>query len=517
MNIESLYNKTNIDNTKQQLTKISTLLTTPLQYSTFQNNGLNKKYSEVFNTTNNIFKFLPDTIQNLKNYVSDSLLLDHKRIKEVSSGTKSLVDGINPLLLASIGAALLLNETLEYIKKEVEKILDFLKDEYEKAKDFIEEEYGKVTDFLEEKGFTTPSVIEVNLSEAAKHPFVPKKGEIGYISRRYESGGNVGQITMDRDGYRSYGAYQFWSKRGNSLDGFLNSLRKSNLPQYNKLLSLTPNTPAFDAEWRHLSRTIPDEFFALQHYYNINANYKPMVNTLDKIGINVSNRGPAVQEAVISTVTQYGPSARIVFKEAFAGVDVSKLSDKEFIDRLYLYKFNTVGRWFRSSDYNTQKSVRLRFLDEMKDLGGADLTGYKRKVEKENLQTINISPSTKVINEQKTQTDITPSKKTPKSTNKVKVEEQKIQTDVTPSKKTLKPINNIKEEQKTQVSYKEPSKTEQKVQDTNETDSRFSFYNMGQDPQNIKLSSNSDPSSINSTQAKNAQASLNRNGWKYYG
>jgi hypothetical protein len=394
---------------------------------------------------------------------------------------------------------------------------------YENAKDFVENEYEKVNDFLEEKGLITPSAVEVDLSEAVRHPFTPGKNLIGYISRKHESGGNVGQITMDRDGYRSYGAYQFWSKRGNSLDGFLNSLRKSNLPQYNKLLSLTPNTPAFDAEWRHLSRTIPDEFFALQHYYNINANYKPMVNTLDKIGINVSNRGPAVQEAVISTVTQYGPSARIVFKEAFAGVDVSKLSDKEFIDRLYLYKFNTVGRWFRSSDYNTQKSVRLRFLDEMKDLGGADLTGYKRKVEKENLQTINVSPSVKIppstkIEEQKTQTDITPSKKAPKPTNKVKIEEQKTQTDITPSKKAPKPTNKVKvEEQKIKIYPKESSKVEQKLQNTGENN-KVSFYNIEQNPQtNIKLSNNSDPSSINNTQAKNAQASLNRNGWKYNG
>jgi hypothetical protein len=514
MNIESLYNKTNIGDTKQQLTKISTLLTTPLQYSTFQNNGLNKKYSEVFNITNNIFKFLPDTIQNLKNYVSDSLLLDHKRIKEVSDGTKSLVDGINPLLLASLSASFLLNETLEYIKKEVEKILEFLKDEYEKTKDFIEEEYGKVTDFLEEKGVITPSAVEVDLSEAAKHPFVPKKGELGYISRKYESGGDIGQITVDREGYHSYGVYQFWSKRGNSLDGFLNSLRKSNLPQYSKLLSLTPSTPEFDAEWVRLSRTIPDEFYSLQHQYNIASAYKPMVNTLDKMGIKVSNRGPAVQEAVLSTVTQYGSgNSRVVFREAFAGVDVSKLSDREFITILYLYKFNTISRWFRSFSYKIQKSLRARMLREMKDLGGADLTQYIPKIEKENLQTINASTNT-TVNEQKNQTDLTPSKKTPKPTNKV--EEQKNQTDLTPSKKTHKTTNKV-EEQKNKVSYKEPSKTEQKVQDTNETDSKFSFYNMGQDPQNIKLSSNSDPSSINSTQAKSAQASLNRNGWKYNG
>jgi hypothetical protein len=482
MNIESLYNKTNIESSEHiPLTKISTLLTAPLKYSIFQNNELNQKYSEVINNTDKIFKFLPDTIQNLQHYISDALLLDHKRIKEVSDGTKALINGISPLLIGFFGAGALLYNSVDFFKQKYEELF-------------------------------APSAVEVDLSEAARNPFVPEKG-LGYISRKHESGGNVGQISMDRDGYRSYGAYQFWSKRGNSLDGFLNSLRKSNLPQYNKLLSLTPNTPEFDAEWKRLSKERPQEFFALQHYYNVNANYKPMVNTLDKIGINVSNRGPAIQEAVLSTVTQYGPGgAKQVFREAFAGVDVSKLSDKEFIDRLYLYKFNTVGRWFTSSDYNTQKSVRLRFLDEMKDLGGADLTKYKKKVEKENLQTINASPTNTKVEEQKTQTNMIPSKKPFKPINNTKVEEQKTQAS---SKEQFKPVHNAKTEKpKSQTPSRGLSKTEQ---DISESTDKFSFYNMEQNPQNVKLFSNSDPSPINSTQAKNAQASLNRNGWKYYG
>ena len=86
------------------------------------------------------------------------------------------------------------------------------------------------------------------------------------------------------------------------------------------------------------------------------------------MGLDLKDRSPAVQDAIWSTSVQYPPAgAKNVFKRSLKDQDISKLTDKEIIEKVYDYKYDTVEKHFSSSS-SQWKGVRDRFKNEKTDL-----------------------------------------------------------------------------------------------------------------------------------------------------
>ena len=173
---------------------------------------------------------------------------------------------------------------------------------------------------------------------------------LGQTSTRYETGGRgAGTISSgkgDRGGV-SYGSYQLSSKMG-TLQEYLDSS-----PYGKHFEGLTPTSREFNEKWRELARTDPN-FAKDQHDFIKKTHYDVQVAKLEKAGIDLSDRGPAVQDALWSTSVQFrNLMQRIVtrgLEEKFGkGYDLSELSDKDIVEAIQDYKIKHNKQLFSKS------------------------------------------------------------------------------------------------------------------------------------------------------------------------
>lgn len=191
---------------------------------------------------------------------------------------------------------------------------------------------------------------------------------LGDTSRRYETGGRgPGTISTGRGdkGGVSYGSYQISSEEG-TLREYLGQS-----PYREQFAGLTPNTPEFKEKWRELARTDPG-FAQDQHDFIKRTHYDPQAQTLKNRGLDLSDRGPAVQDALWSTSVQFRGLTPDIFekglKEKFGdNYDLSKLSDKDIVEAVQDYKINHNDRLFRSSP-ELWDSLKDRARNEKADL-----------------------------------------------------------------------------------------------------------------------------------------------------
>lgn len=188
--------------------------------------------------------------------------------------------------------------------------------------------------------------------------------KLGMISGKYESRGRVDTISSgkgDRGG-ASYGKYQLASKTG-TLQTYL---RESGYAS--QFAGLTPGSKEFNAKWRELAKNDPN-FGASQHEFIKRTHYDVQMRKLAKAGIDLSGRGRAVQEAVWSTSTQYGPSSSIIQK-ALAGRNLSSMTDAQIVSAIQDYKAANVNKHFAKSDAKVRQGVANRINNEKADLIG---------------------------------------------------------------------------------------------------------------------------------------------------
>ena len=124
---------------------------------------------------------------------------------------------------------------------------------------------------------------------------------LGQTSERYETGGRgASTISSGRGdlGGASYGAYQLSSRMG-TLAEYLAQSRYGE-----SFAGLTPATAAFDDRWRELANTNPG-FARDQHDFIKRTHYDVQVERLQAVGVDLSGRGPAVQDALWSTSVQF--------------------------------------------------------------------------------------------------------------------------------------------------------------------------------------------------------------------
>lgn len=162
-------------------------------------------------------------------------------------------------------------------------------------------------------------------------------------------------------GGKSYGSYQLSSKQG-QVDAFLKSSGYANQFQ-----GLQVGTKEFDQKWKQLASS-DDNFASAQKQYAIQSKAVPQMQQLRKKGYDLSNRGKAVQEMVLSTANQYGANTSVIQKAleqaAANGEDVSKLTDAQLIKRVQDYKAANVDTNFKSSSKDVRAGVAQRIQDE---------------------------------------------------------------------------------------------------------------------------------------------------------
>ncbi|MFM0163827.1 hypothetical protein PQR39_25870 [Paraburkholderia sediminicola] len=181
---------------------------------------------------------------------------------------------------------------------------------------------------------------------------------LGKTSQFFESG-NRGAAAISSGkgdhGGASYGTYQLASAGGakSTLNKFLAASGYAS-----QFAGMTPGSPEFNAKWKAIAANDP-AFGAAQHDFIKSTHFDPQMALLGKSGIDLSNRGAAVQDAVWSTSVQFGGETSLI-KSALAGKDTSKMSDAEIVSAIQNYKIAHNSDLFRSSSAATQASTLNR-------------------------------------------------------------------------------------------------------------------------------------------------------------
>ncbi|MCM2336692.1 MAG: peptidoglycan-binding protein, partial [Pseudomonas sp.] len=162
---------------------------------------------------------------------------------------------------------------------------------------------------------------------------------LGQTSERYETGGRgAGTISSGRgdNGGASYGTYQLSSRMGTLAEYLAQS------PYGEQFRGLTPVTPAFDRRWRELAASDPG-FAQDQHDFIKRSHYDVQHARLRAAGLDLTDRGPAVQDAVWSTSVQFRnltlPIVSKGLEERYgAGYRLDELSDRQIVEAIQDYK-----------------------------------------------------------------------------------------------------------------------------------------------------------------------------------
>jgi hypothetical protein len=182
---------------------------------------------------------------------------------------------------------------------------------------------------------------------------------LGQTSKMFESGksgpGTVSTGSGDHGG-APYGTYQMSSKQG-TVQQFLKST-----PFGHQFEGLIPGSKEFNAKWKSVAKSEPD-FEAAQHDFIKKTHFDKQMEHLKGAGIDLSNNGAAVKDSVWSTSVQFGGGTDLI-KNALAGKDISKLSDREIVSAIQDYKIANNDRLFKKSSDNVKEGTLNRAVKE---------------------------------------------------------------------------------------------------------------------------------------------------------
>jgi hypothetical protein len=169
------------------------------------------------------------------------------------------------------------------------------------------------------------AALGLNLAFAQDRP-------LGWLSSQYEvgSGGpgtissgkfkkkdaDTGEVTdVDDPGGKSYGSYQFASKRG--IDGssvaafvkryYAEDFREPKAGAPGQFTDLQPGTEPFDKKWNDVVARDGVKFTNNEHEFIHDTHYLPVVNALKELGLDINSRSDALKNAIWSTAVQHGP------------------------------------------------------------------------------------------------------------------------------------------------------------------------------------------------------------------
>lgn len=142
---------------------------------------------------------------------------------------------------------------------------------------------------------------------------------------------------------------------------------------------LIPATKEFDAKWQEVAARDPKGFEDAQRQHMVDHHYAPTVNQLRAEGVDLTQRGGAVQEMIFSTSTDYGSGE--VIRRGLRGKDLSSLSDADLIEAVQDDKLKHVDRDFRHLSEEGRNKQRQKILKEKRDL--VDMAGKESPLSEE--------------------------------------------------------------------------------------------------------------------------------------
>ena len=197
---------------------------------------------------------------------------------------------------------------------------------------------------------------------------------LGMTSEKYEVGsggpGTVSSGTGDYGGV-SYGSYQLSSKMG-TVAKFVSTMGYSQ-----DFKGLTPGTKPFSDKWKEMAKD--PAFGEAQHEFIKRTHYLPQLNFLKSKGVDLSKRGPAVQDAVWSTAVQFGGGTNLILRAL--AVFPKTLDDLAIVKAIQNYKIKNNDSLFKSSSAKVRESTLNRAKNELADL--IKLCGTKVEIESE--------------------------------------------------------------------------------------------------------------------------------------
>ncbi len=193
----------------------------------------------------------------------------------------------------------------------------------------------------------------------------------GQTSAHHETGGRgPGHVSTGQGdhGGVSYGTYQYATNVGGAAE-YIAASRYGN-----QFTGLQPGTQAFTARWKEVAATDPVGFAKDQHDFIQHKYYDVQMDRLKAVGVDLSHRGPAVQDALWSTSVQYRGLTRSVFhnglKTAYGeNFNLADLTDEQIVRAAQDYKHANVQTHFKSSP-DQWDALRNRAIEEKTALVG---------------------------------------------------------------------------------------------------------------------------------------------------
>ena len=302
------------------------------------------------------------------------------------------------------------NAITENIKTSWDSAVKVFTDVWEPIKQWFNDKLGIVSDTFNQAGNAVNTAVKnftgFDVKESAKSAYGKasdftkrkiiqpitnmKDWVLGKTSQWFESGkGGAGTVSTGKGdkGGPSYGTYQLSSKEG-TLQNFLKSTK------YGATFGgLAPGSKEFNDRWKQVAAMDPD-FEKSQHDFIKSTHYDPQMNKLMDSGIDLSNRGAAVHDAVWSTSVQFGPQTSLI-KNALKGQDVSKLSDAQVVSAIQDYKMDNNDQLFASSSPNVRAGTLSRAAQEKELLLGLSSISSKPMVQTAPISSVML-PSPKV-------------------------------------------------------------------------------------------------------------------------
>lgn len=192
-------------------------------------------------------------------------------------------------------------------------------------------------------------------------------GQIGALSRAFESNGRPAAIGRDKNGGFSYGQYQLACRPG-TMSAYLAFL-SSRYPALAQPLTqaggpdgAAAGSAAFQAAWRTLADQA--EFAESQQDFIAQTHYQPFVKHLrDALGLDVAQRSAALRDVAWSVAVQHGAS-NAIFDAALKPLGRPlPVDDAALINAIYDER-SKVDRYFSQSTADVREAVASRLRQE---------------------------------------------------------------------------------------------------------------------------------------------------------
>lgn len=194
-----------------------------------------------------------------------------------------------------------------------------------------------------------------------------KVWRLGQTSAWFETRGHgAGTVSTGQNdhGGVSYGEYQLSSSSGTVKEYLDQSKYRKDFD------GLTPGTNAFSAKWKEMAKQ--DGFAEDQHDFIKRTHYDVEFAALKHDGLDLTGRGPAVQDALWSTAVQTRNLTMPIFEKGLKAkfgdqYELAKLSDKDIVEAVQDYKYDHTETLFRRSPLQWE-ALKERAQQEKADL-----------------------------------------------------------------------------------------------------------------------------------------------------